>query len=174
MGLPDVDTVLGWRGRTVRDSSGEELGTIAEIYLDSDDRPAWASVKRGRFRASETLVPLDQAHDADGELHLPFDRERFDAAPDVDPDVALEPDEERLLHEHYGREWAPPSGTETDDAMTRSEEEVEMTTRPVKRAERVRLKKVLVDDEVTKTVPVKREVIALETDPPPGGEPVDD
>src|SRR3712207_8262973 len=38
-------------------------------------------------------------------------------------------EEERLLHEHYGREWAPPSGQETDTAMTRSEEEVEMRTR---------------------------------------------
>jgi len=107
MGLPDVDTILGWRGRTVRDAHGEDLGTVSDIYLDSADRPAWAGVKRGRFRGRETIVPLEQARDEDGELHVPFDRERFDAAPDVNPEVALEPDEERLLHEHYGREWRP-------------------------------------------------------------------
>jgi hypothetical protein len=53
--------------------------------------------------------------------------------------------------------------------MTRSEEEVAFHKKPVKRAERVRLKKVLVEDEVTQTVPVRREEIRLETDPPPEG-----
>ena len=38
-----------------------------------------------------------------------------------------------------------------------------------RRAERVRLKKVLVHDEVEKTVPVRKEVIKLETEPPPEG-----
>jgi stress response protein YsnF len=54
--------------------------------------------------------------------------------------------------------------------MTRSEEEVSFGKRTTRRAERVRLKKVLVEDEVEQTVPVRREVIQLETDPPPEGE----
>ena len=50
-GLPDIDTALAWRGRTVRDAHGEELGKIRRLYLDSsDDRPAWAGVKRGLLR----------------------------------------------------------------------------------------------------------------------------
>jgi stress response protein YsnF len=53
--------------------------------------------------------------------------------------------------------------------MTRSEEEVSIGKKSVRRAERVRLKKVLVEDQVTKTVPVRREEIRLETDPPPEG-----
>jgi stress response protein YsnF len=77
--------------------------------------------------------------------------------------------EERVLRDHWGRGWAPPSGEETDTAMTRSEEEVSIGKKSVRRAERVRLKKVLVEDEVSKTVPVRREEIRLETDPPPEG-----
>ena len=53
--------------------------------------------------------------------------------------------------------------------MIRSEEEVSVR-KEVKPAERVRLKKVIVEDEVTETVPVRREEIRLETDPPPEGE----
>ena len=53
--------------------------------------------------------------------------------------------------------------------MTRSEEEVEFGKRTTQRAERVRLRKVLVEDEETKTVPVRKEVIQLETEPPPEG-----
>jgi hypothetical protein len=169
-GLPDIDTAMSWRGRTVKDRDGNALGTISALYLDGEQRPAWAGVKRGMLRGRSTIVPLAGVT-ADGEdLRLPYDRARFDDAPDVDPDVELTEEQERLLHEHYGREWAPASGEETDDAMTRSEEEVEFSKRPVQRAERVRLKKVLVDDEVTRTVPVRREVIQLETDPPPEGD----
>jgi len=83
--------------------------------------------------------------------------------------VELTEQEESVLLDHWGRGWAPPSVEETDTAMTRSEEEVELGKRTVRRAERVRIKKVLVEDEVTKTVPVRREVIQLETDPLPEG-----
>ena len=108
-------------------------------------------------------MPLAGAREDEGAIRLAYDRATVDAAPDVDPDVALTEEEERVLHEHYGRQWAPPSGTETDTAMTRSEEEVEVGTRVRRSAERVRLRKVLVQDEVTTTVPVRKEVIRLET-----------
>ena len=52
--------------------------------------------------------------------------------------------------------------------MIRSEEEVSVG-KVAKPAERVRLKKVIVEDEVTRTVPVRKEKIRLETDPPPEG-----
>jgi sporulation protein YlmC with PRC-barrel domain len=171
MELPDVDTALGWRGRKVVDQAGEELGKVTELYLDGEtQRPAWAGVKRGLLRGHETIVPLAGAEEVDGTVRVAYDRTVVEAAPDVDPDLELTENEERVLHEHYGREWAPPSGTETDTAMTRSEEEVEFGTQVRRHAERVRLRKVLVEDEVTKTVPVRREVIQLETEPPPEGE----
>jgi len=171
MVVPDIDTALSWRGRTVRDSSGEELGRLSELYLDSEtSRPAWAGVKRGRLVGSETIVPLAGAEDVDGDLRLPHHRRVFDEAPDIDPDVQLTADEESRLSDHWGRGWAPPSDEETDTAMTRSEEEVTFGKRTRRKAERVRLKKVVVEDEVEQTVPVRREVIQLETDPPPEGQ----
>src|SRR3712207_4538151 len=171
MELPDVDTALDWRGRTVIDPAGEELGKITALYLDGESqRPAWASVKRGLLKPQETIVPLTGAEEAEGAVRVAYDKATVENAPDVDPDLELSEDEERALHEHYGREWAPPSGTETDTAMTRSEEEVEFGTRVQRHAERVRLKKVLVEDEVTQTVPVRKEVVQLETEPPPEGQ----
>src|SRR4051794_8202443 len=171
MALPDVDTALGWRGSTVVDSSGEELGKVTGLYLDGESqRPAWAGVKRGFLRGRETIVPLDGAEEVDGSVRVAYDKATVEEAPDVDPDVELSEEDERLLHEHYGRDYAPPSDEETDTAMTRSEEEVTFGKRVTRRAERVRLKKVLVHDEVTQTVPRRKEVIRLETDPPPEGE----
>ena len=173
-GPPDIDTALAWRGRTVRDQDGDELGTLSELYLDSEtSRPAWAGVKRGRLRKTETIVPLAGVSEDGEDLRVPFDGERFDGAPDIDPDVELTEEQERLLHEHYGREWAEPAEPEAEPSeggeMIRSEEEVSVR-KEVKPAERVRLKKVIVEDEVTETVPVRREEIRLETDPPPEGE----
>jgi len=170
MSVPDIDTALRWRGSKVRAEDGDELGRLTELYLDGGSRPAWASVKRGLLGGTETIVPLAGAEEVDGDLRLPHQRRLFDDAPDVDPDVELTEQEESVLLDHWGRGWAPPSGEETDTAMTRSEEEVELGKRTVRRAERVRIKKVLVEDEVTKTVPVRREVIQLETDPLPEGQ----
>jgi hypothetical protein len=178
MDAPDIDTAMAWRGRTVRDQDGTELGKLSELYLDSQtSRPAWAGIKRGRLRTSETIVPLTGASEVDDDLVLPFGRDRFDDAPDIDPDVELTEEQERALHDHYGHEWAQPApagGTapagvaDDDDAMIRSEEEVSVG-KVVRPAERVRLKKVIVEDEVTETVPVRKEKIQLETDPPPEG-----
>src|SRR5215210_5293555 len=137
MGAPDIDTALGWRGRTVQDRAGEKLGTLAELYLDSDEqRPAWAGVKRGLLGRQQTIVPIGEIEEVDGDLRLPYDRELVDSAPDVDPDVELTAEQEQTLHEHFGRDWAPGGRDdipEPDHAMTRSEEEVSFSTRPVKR-----------------------------------------
>jgi hypothetical protein len=68
-------------------------------------------------------------------------------------------------HDH-GEHDHEPLG---DDAMTRSEEEATIGEGPMRPAERVRLRKVLVTEQVKKTVPVEREVVQLETEPAPEG-----
>jgi uncharacterized protein (TIGR02271 family) len=64
---------------------------------------------------------------------------------------------------------APPvgddvSGPETDNAMTRSEEELRVGTTQ-REAGRARLRKYVVEDEVTQTVPVRREEVRVEREP---------
>jgi uncharacterized protein (TIGR02271 family) len=56
------------------------------------------------------------------------------------------------------------SGPTTDDAMTRSEEELRIG-KTERESGRVRLKKYIVEDEVTETVPVKREEVRIEREP---------
>jgi uncharacterized protein (TIGR02271 family) len=56
------------------------------------------------------------------------------------------------------------SGPETDDAMTRSEEELEVKKRE-RPAGKARLRKHVVTDHVTKTVPVEREEVTIEREP---------
>jgi len=56
------------------------------------------------------------------------------------------------------------SGPNTDDAMTRSEEKLRVGTAE-RETGRVRLKKYIVEDEVTQTVPVRREEVRVEREP---------
>jgi uncharacterized protein (TIGR02271 family) len=56
------------------------------------------------------------------------------------------------------------SGPTTDDAMTRSEEELRVGTRE-RESGRVRLRKYVVEDEVSQTVPVRREQVRVEREP---------
>jgi uncharacterized protein (TIGR02271 family) len=56
------------------------------------------------------------------------------------------------------------SGPTTDQAMTRSEEELRVGTR-AREAGRVRLRKYVITEQVTRTVPVQREEVRLEREP---------
>jgi len=64
-------------------------------------------------------------------------------------------------HEQVGRDT---SGPNTDDAMTRSEEELRVGTRQTESG-RARLRKYVVTEMVTKTVPVSHEEVRIEREP---------
>jgi hypothetical protein len=176
--MPDLDTLLGWRGRTIVDRNGEQLGKLGDLYLDErTDRPAYAGVRTGLFGRRESIIPLAGVVERDGDLVAPLDAERVRDAPSLDPDEALTPEEQERLGRHYDSEDA---GEDEDDAdvdrttrteaeMVRSEEELQTGTTEMRPAERVRLRKVLVTENVERTVPVRREEIRLETEPPPEG-----
>jgi hypothetical protein len=189
----DIDTVLAWRGRTVLDRDGERIGTLDDILLDGrTDLPAWGGVRTGLFGRKESYIPLDVVEEAEGDtLRVPFGKREVTGSPAVDPEIAMTREEEDALFKHYGREEADAAGErpaggavsqaragagerDADRApeaeMIRSEEEVRTGTTGMRPTERVRLKKVVVTDEAKKTVPVRREEVRLETEPPPEGD----
>jgi uncharacterized protein (TIGR02271 family) len=88
---------------------------------------------------------------------------------DVDTTTTTSRDRDRDVDTDVGRgERGGPggdvSGPNTDDAMTLSEEELRVGTTE-RESGRVRLKKYIVEDEVTETVPVRREEIRVEREP---------
>jgi hypothetical protein len=163
MQSPHVDTVLAWRGRTVRDVDGEKVGTFGDVLLDpATDLPAWGGVRTGLFGRRESYVPLEGATEVDDEVRIPYTAAQVKDAPNVDPDVTLSAEDEQRMFEHYGRGSGP--------VMVRSEEEVSVQPGEPQPVERVRLRKATVTDHVEKTVPVRREVVQLEHEPPPDGQ----
>lgn len=166
----DIDTVLGWRGRTVRDRDGHKLGSLGDAYLDdATNRPAYAGVRTGLFGRNETIVPLEGMTEQEDDLVVPYEKELVEAAPNLDPDAALTAEEEDILFRHYGHQRERDKADPFEEGVVRSEEEIRITEGELRPAERVRLRKYLVTEEVRTTVPRRKEVVQLEHEPPPEG-----
>jgi uncharacterized protein (TIGR02271 family) len=178
--MPDIDTVRGWHGRTLVDRDGGRIGTIDAIYLDDQTgEPEWALVNTGLFGTKSSFVPLAQATQTDQDVRVPYDKQLVKDAPRVDPDQHLSEAEEQQLWRHYGLDYdrttrrratgrdaagRDTTGPRTDDAMTRSEEELRVGTTQRERG-RVRLRKYVTTEQVQQTVPVQRERVRVEREP---------
>jgi len=170
-----------WVGRPAVGSEGEKLGKIADIYLDDQTgTPEWLAVSTGLFGSRVSFVPLQGAA-ADGDaLRVPFSKDQVKEAPNAEADGHLSKAEEASLYEHYGLTYRdapsgsglPAGGTgrpgATDEAMTRSEEELEVGT-ATREAGRARLRKWVETEQVTQTVPVRHEEVRVEREPITGG-----
>ena len=173
--------VTDWRGHMLVDAQGDKIGKVDEIYLDEETgRPEWALVTTGLFGSKSSFVPLAGATPEGDDVRARVDKEQVKDAPQVEADGALSQQEEAELFRHYGvpydetgtvqAEGAPAaaghdtSGPTTDDAMTRSEEEITVG-KTQREAGRVRLRKYVVTEEVQQTVPVQREEVRLEREP---------
>jgi uncharacterized protein (TIGR02271 family) len=178
--MPDMDTVRTWEGRTLLDRDGSRIGSIDAIYLDDQTgQPEWALVNTGLFGTKASFVPLAQATPTDQDVRVPYDKQLVKDAPRIDPDQHLSEAEERQLWRHYGLDYdrttrrrtsgrdtvgRDTSGPTTDDAMTRSEEELRVGTTQRERS-RVRLRKYVTTEQVQQTVPVQRERARVEREP---------
>jgi uncharacterized protein (TIGR02271 family) len=178
--MPDIDTIRTWQGRTLVDRDGGRIGTIDAIYLDDQTgQPEWALVNTGLFGTTSSFVPLAQATKTGEDVVVPYDKQLVKGAPRVDPDGHLSEAEERQLWRHYGLDYdrttrrrptgrdtlrQDTSGPTTEDAMTRSEEELRVGTTERERG-RVRLRKYVTTEQVEQTVPVRRERVRVEREP---------
>ena len=170
-------------GGDVRTTSGDKIGSIGQIYVDlSTGEPSWVTVRTGLFGMSESFVPLEGATDNGKDIMVNYDKDTVKDAPRIDADRQLSPDEEETLYAHYGmtsgsghrdrnrdrdRDWdkkGHTSGTKTDEAMTVSEERLRVGTEKRERG-RARLRKYVVTENVTKTVPVSHEEVRVEREP---------
>jgi len=187
--MPQMTDAYQWQGRTMVGTDGEKLGKISEIYEDpATGKPEWATVSSGLFGSKSNFVPLAGASAQGEDIRAQVTKDQVKDAPGVEADGELSEQEERRLFEHYNvpyttdgsttAQGAPADGYETtaaedghdtsgpttDDAMTRSEEELSIATRQ-REAGRARLRKYVVTEMVTKTVPVTHEEVTIEREP---------
>jgi len=187
----DVRSVIG---QTMIGAGGEKIGEVGQVYLDDQtNAPEWATTKTGLFGSKESFVPLAEATVSGDGLAVPYDKDTVKNAPQVDPDQGhLSQQEEAELYRYYGLDYNESesdsgfadgersgqftetsntgqvghdtSGPTTDDAMTRSEEQLRVGTEK-REAGRARLRKYVVTENVQKTVPVSHEEVRIEREP---------
>jgi uncharacterized protein (TIGR02271 family) len=174
-------------------SDGAKIGTARQVYADDQTgQPQWVTVRTGLFGTKETFIPLADADVSGGRVTVPYTKDFVKGAPNLDDDGHLSPEEEQQLFAYYGRTDDDPddhvgdargrdqygvyddaagrgvghdtSGPTTDSAMTVSEERLVVGTQR-REAGRARLRKYVVTENVTETVPVRREEVRLEREP---------
>jgi uncharacterized protein (TIGR02271 family) len=181
--------VAEWRGSSAVDSDGQKIGTIEEIYMDTETgKPEWLAVKTGMLGMKLSFIPIAEASPSGGDVRVPYDKQQVKDAPNAEPDGELSQQEEASLYRHYGLDYSETrsdsglpdgngdqqaergpvgrdtSGPTTDDAMTRSEEELRVG-KSSRESGRARLRKYVVTEQVQQTVPVQREEVRLEREP---------
>ncbi len=178
----DMTHEYDWQGRTLKDRNGDKIGTIDALYLDNrTDKPEWALVNTGLFGTKSSFVPLAGAAPRDEDVVVGVEAQQVKDAPKMAADEELSEQQEAELFRHYGIDYTTEgsvtatddahgavghdtSGPTTDDAMTRSEEELRVGTAQRERG-RARLRKYVVTEQVQQTVPVRREEVRLEREP---------
>ena len=189
--LAQADT---FSGRTLLGSDGEKIGRIDTLYVDENGQdPKFVTVNTGLFGTKTSFVPVAEARLQGEDVVVPYSKDQVKQAPNVEVDEDLTAEEEQRLYSHYGmtrtagsstgddardRDDRPErddrsdrevvghdtSGPTTDDAMTRSEERLRVGTEQ-QEVGRARLRKYIVTENVTTTVPVRREEVRIEREP---------
>jgi uncharacterized protein (TIGR02271 family) len=186
----DIDRMLD---ATAYDNEGDRIGSVDTVYVDDQtDEAKFVLVNTGLFGMNSSFVPLEGARMDGDDLRLAYSKDKVKDAPNLDPEGHLDPAQEEELYSYYAMDGgadtdasaprtesdAPAtrtesssgtvghdtSGPETDDAMTRSEEELQVGTTQ-RETGRARLRKHVVTEHVTKTVPVQREEVRIEREP---------
>ncbi len=179
----DTNQIDQVTGSDAYSSDGDKIGKVGQVYLDDQSgQPEWVTVNTGLFGTNESFVPLSDASYSDGHLTLPYDKDKVKNAPNLSSDGHLSPEEEQQLYTYYGVSYGDSSTTGTDDtttddrtstntgtdynddSVTLSEERVDVGTRQ-EEVGRARLRKYVVTENVTQTVPVQKEKAVLEREP---------
>jgi uncharacterized protein (TIGR02271 family) len=182
-------------GRTAIGADGEKIGKVVQIYInDQSGAPEWVAISTGLFGHRESLAPLAGSVPEGDDLRLAVSKDMVKEAPQIEQDGHLDDSETEFLYRYYadhltgmalpnrnsGQDDAVGVGSlpdavdrpsnddldrpTPDDAMTRSEERLEVGTQ-AREAGRARLRKYVVTENVTTTVPVSHEEVRIEREP---------
>ena len=171
--MTTTEELRDMEGQTAVDVNGAKLGKIGQIYVDDQTgQPLWVTITTGMFGTKQSFAPLHGSRPDGGDLHLAVTKDMVTDAPGVEADGHIEDSENEALYTYYdgylggrdGIQGHDTSGPATDDAMTRSEERLHVGTEQAD-AGRARLRKYVVTENVTQTVPVSHEEVRLEREP---------
>jgi uncharacterized protein (TIGR02271 family) len=172
-------------GCTVIDRDNDRIGTVEELWHDSDGQPAFLAIKTGWLGMGRShLVPAEIAEWAPKgrKVRLPFDEQVVKDAPSFAAEEDLDDAAEGRIYEYWrafgggsSRHRFEPSAQQPEQAqrtgdqrtMQLREEELDVGKREVQ-AGGYRLRKVVRTETVQRPVELRREELVIERVPASG------
>lgn len=169
-------------GTTAYTHDGDKLGKVGQVFLDDrTDRPAFVTVHTGLFGRRESFVPIADATVEDGRLVVPFTKDQVTGAPSIDLDEGhLDEAEEARLWQHYRGDDERDHGDRTADPRQGDTAERPVLgggaaaaphgsggpvqVGPTEQVGRSRLRRYVTTEHETRTVPVRKERVVIESD----------
>ena len=104
------------RGLDVHDKGGEQIGEVADLYVDEDRRGVrFLDVKAGGFLGigeKDFLIPVEAVLEADDEkVVVDQTRQKVIDSPPLDTGVVAQADYQRDIYDHYGYGAKRPDAT---------------------------------------------------------------
>lgn len=104
--MGDIENLRDWQGKDVLDGSGEKIGSVEDVYFDSEtDEPLFLRVTAGMLRHHIVLVPAAGVTASPDHLAVAVSKKVAKGAPTAEPGGELSPEFEERLFAYYGLEY---------------------------------------------------------------------
>ena len=184
--MTNAQTPESYMGKNAIDAQGSKIGSIGQVYVDDETgMPDWITVNTGLFGTKESFAPLYGSSVTGEGVVLPFGKDVVKGAPSIKDAAHLDADEQEALYTYYqgylGTDsaaqydtttTAPKAGGNADGYLTRSEEQLHVGTQRVE-AGRAKLRKFVVTEQQTVTVPVSHDEVQIVREPLQPGDSLD-
>jgi hypothetical protein len=97
-----AEQIEQWRGRSVVDTDGQDLGKLDEVYYAASDEPVLVRVRSGLMGRHQTLVPLSGSSVTRDYLRVGYQQAQIDAAGDIEIAESLDSATAASIGSAYG------------------------------------------------------------------------
>src|SRR5690242_58093 len=96
-----IEDVSSLPGKRISDQAENPIGEVKEIFA-SDGYPMWVLVELSSGMADKrgVFVPLARIKDENGELRVPYSKQRIGDAPEVDTSEGISEECDRQLRDY--------------------------------------------------------------------------
>ncbi|HTU87171.1 MAG TPA: PRC-barrel domain-containing protein [Solirubrobacteraceae bacterium] len=99
-----IEDVGSLPGKKITDQAENPIGKVKEVFATDDGYPMWVAVELtgGLGGGRIAFVPLARIKDEDGELRVPYSKQRIGEAPEIEDGDRISAECDRRLRDHYG------------------------------------------------------------------------
>lgn len=99
-----IEDVSSLPGKKVSDQAETPIGEVKEIFATEDGYPMWVAIEMSEGIGDKRIafVPLARLKNEDGNLRVPYSKQRIGDAPEVEDSNGISEEWDRKLRDYYG------------------------------------------------------------------------